>query len=104
MSALAIVDNPPRPRIYALLDDAAKAFGVTRAMLTGPCRTKISARARFAVMRVAGSEWGWSQSQIGRVLNRDHTTVLSGLRRAHDLTRLDPDFAASMAWIARRSA
>ena len=52
---------------------------------------------RFAVMQVA-REHGKSTSQIGRVLGGlDHSTVITGSRRALVFEAEDPDYARLMA-------
>lgn len=54
---------------------------VSLADLKGPCRERHLVRARWVFMRRAHSE-GISTTRIGRFLgNRDHTTVLHGLRQ-----------------------
>jgi chromosomal replication initiation ATPase DnaA len=50
-------------------------------------------RARFAVMWVARELFGFSTPVIGRSLgNRDHSTVLNGIKRAEELREDDDDF------------
>jgi hypothetical protein len=73
---------------------AADMVGVSVAELLGARRYREIAEARFAIMAVYSAA-GWSLPRIGRMLgDRDHTTVLNGLRRAERLLASDPYFAA----------
>lgn len=59
----------------------AREHGMTAADLIGPSRLRRVCIVRWRAMRVL-RDHGRSLSSIGRILNRDHTTVLHGLRRA----------------------
>jgi chromosomal replication initiator protein len=59
-----------------IVDIAAQEFGVTRTQILGRQRTKCVARARLCVMWVARKETDMSSPDIGRELDRDHSTVL----------------------------
>lgn len=83
-----------RTQIVALVDRAAELTCIPRGDIAGPSKCVDTCLARFAVILVA-RETGKSLSQIGRVLGgRDHTTILSAQRRAREIERHDPDFAA----------
>lgn len=72
---------------------AAKFAEITVAELTGQGRAQHVSRVRFAVMRTLRAR-GLSSPRIGALLgNRDHTTILSGLKRAEALYRSDVSFA-----------
>lgn len=63
--------RPPRD----VLEDACHTYGVSLAALTGPGRSAWLVRARTAAaLELRGM--GLSLHEIGRVLNRHHTTVL----------------------------
>lgn len=49
--------------------------------IVGPSRMRHICEARWAVMREMRNR-GLSLGRIGQLLNRDHTTVMHGLRRA----------------------
>lgn len=49
--------------------------------ITGPSRLRRHCEARWQVMRELAAR-GISTPAIGRILNRDHATVIHGLRRA----------------------
>lgn len=59
---------------------ACEIAGISVAEARGPSRLKDVSYKRFHVMAILRS-WGRSLPQIGRLLNRDHTTILHGLRR-----------------------
>ena len=48
--------------------------------IMGPGRSDRAVKARWLVMATLDAR-GWSQSQIGRVLGKHHTTVLNALRQ-----------------------
>ena len=73
----ALVRHMQRERILA---EEAQRIGVTAQTLKGPSRRDGIVRARWRVMYRLKSELGLSASRIGQILNRDHTTVLHGLR------------------------
>lgn len=73
------------------LDRAHNVTGYPAPVLRGPYRLPEICRARFAVM-AAMRKRGLSLEQIGRVLHRHHTTVLTGLRRADEIAACDPRF------------
>lgn len=60
--------------------EAAQRHGVEPAAVHGRNRHKRVCHARFEVMRRLRAD-GLSASEIGRALNRDHTTILDGLAR-----------------------
>jgi chromosomal replication initiation ATPase DnaA len=82
-------------RMARLIETAATTFNISVGSLTGAIRSGPMVRARFAVMWVARELFGFSTPVIGRALgNRDHSTVLAGLKRAEELRREDDDFRA----------
>jgi hypothetical protein len=64
-----------------VIERVAGEHGFTLGVLRSPSRSPRLVRARWAAMAAARSETDASLPQIGRILNRDHTTVLHGLRR-----------------------
>lgn len=72
------------------IERASAATGYKLADLRGPSRIPDLCRVRFAIMDAMRRK-GMTLPAIGRALHRDHTTILSGLRRAEYL-RAEPDF------------
>lgn len=83
-------------RIIAML--VAEAFDVLPSLLDGPSRSPTVTRARFAAWLLIRFYWHGhsraSTSELGRLFgDRDHSTVVHGLRRAAELLFTDEDFA-----------
>lgn len=70
----------PRERTMALLEEIAVSHYVTLDDVLGESKSKVILPARFHCYR-ALREQGMSLKKIGRIMGRDHTTVLKGLRR-----------------------
>lgn len=68
-------------------------FGVTYARLVSRRRTPQLVNARHVVALVA-MELGASSTEVGRALDRDHSTILSGRKRADARARVDSDYAS----------
>lgn len=73
---------PPLTRFTGrqIIAQVAKLHDLTPDIITGPSRLSDHCAARFQVMHELDAK-GMSASAIGRILNRDHSTVLHGLRR-----------------------
>jgi tryptophanase len=72
------------PEIAAVVGNVAGSFGLTLDQLRSRDRRPQLVRVRQAVMRALHEQAGLSSVQIGRLLDRDHTTVLHALRgRTH---------------------
>lgn len=101
---------PPRtipPTIYrpdgvrAILAVCAKHWEVGVPALMGPGRSHRLAHPRFAAMVLIQDLVGLSTTAIGRAIGRrDHTTILSGFRRAAWLLENDADWAQRYALAA----
>jgi chromosomal replication initiator protein len=75
-----------------MIERAAKAVGTPVDVLVGDNRARPLSHARWAVMLALWNA-GWSTMRIGRALgNRDHTTVMHGLKKARELREVDADF------------
>lgn len=68
------------PIMEQALAVAAERSGLTVAQITGGRKSSEIAKVRQCVM-YATQRAGLSLPQIGRALNRDHTTVLHGVRK-----------------------
>ena len=65
---------------HAIVREVADARGIVLPILLSPCRTGPLVDARAEAARRMRSELGYSLPRIGRLLQRDHTTVLYWLR------------------------
>lgn len=88
------------PSIARLVSVTAAEFDVTAPAILGPRRGPEFALARHVVMFLASTRTKHSLAVIGRCLNRDHTTVLHGIRRIAELVKADPAFAARLERVA----
>lgn len=68
-----------------VLTSAAEIFDVPKACLMGVGRTRHLAEPRFAFYAIVRTKLGASLPEIGHAVNRDHTSVMHGLKRAEDL-------------------
>jgi len=70
------------PAVRECVYDAATAFAVDYTDVLSRKRTKAIAYARIAACALLRERYSWSTVEIGKALGRDHTTVISNLRRA----------------------
>lgn len=86
-TAAAAASSTPVVWERRVLEAAAAAFEVTVEELLGRGRTRQLVAARAATAWVLHRE-GWSQVKIGRLLERDHTTIGNLLRHVEELDEL----------------
>lgn len=92
-------DRKRKVSLEEMLTIAAEAFGISPEEIRGRAQPQRIARARHAFVFVARTALAESFPRIGRVLGRDHTTVISSLRRAEALIVRDKIFMAGVAAI-----
>lgn len=74
--------DPVTSAAREIIQATAQAFGVTAADILGERRPVEIIAARFAAYHaVATAHPGWSFVRIGRVFGRDHTTILTAIRK-----------------------
>lgn len=86
-AAPVIVAKPMQPIIQAV----ASYFDLTAAELLSPRREQPVCRARQVAMFLVKEMTPRSMPQIGRILGRHHTTVLSAVRRVEALRKIDAE-------------
>ena len=72
-------EPPPKRQPFALrhlMAQVALRYGITLEQMVGPQRCRPFVMARQAFCEEAFASGKWSSTQIGDVLDRDHTTVL----------------------------
>jgi|SRR6056297_595955 len=75
------MDKTPNATVQHIIDRVCVEMNVSEAELRGRSRAKEIARARQLAMRRLYDEGPeWSMPRVGRVFDRDHTTVLHALR------------------------
>lgn len=78
--------------VVRLIAATSRMTGLPREHITGPARQRDLHKARAAICHVARKR-GRSLNQIGRSLNRDHSTILSACNAAPSFINEDPEFA-----------
>ena len=78
----------PRERVHSIVRDVAAEYEVAAKDIFGTTRLRPAAWARQEVFRRL-NDFGYSLSWIGRVFDRDHTTVLHGVRAARTRAEMD---------------
>lgn len=76
----------------AMIDYAVSRLGISREVFFRRSHIKRASTARYAVM-FAARQRGLRLEQIGRILQRHHTTVMNGLMMAERLLAEDEEFA-----------
>lgn len=75
--------TPSEHSVQQILKTVSEVFGVTIARLKSPKKDQETFRARVAAVHLLREHKGLSSSASGRVLGgRDHSSILSALRRA----------------------
>jgi chromosomal replication initiator protein len=78
-------------------DEIAQSFQVSRESIVGPSRSAIAVGARQAAIYLTREMTDLSLPQIGRIFGgRDHSTVLSSIRRFEARVNADPALGAQL--------
>lgn len=88
--------------IDAIIDASALAFGLSSLDLLGRSRCKSVAEARMVACFVARRCTRMSFPQIGKAINRDHTTVMSACARVERMRERDEWLRAALAVLLER--
>jgi len=88
----------------ATLRIVARHFGLTPAAVASGGRLQRLVLARRIVMHICVEVGGYTAARAGRLLGRDHTTVLCGLRDLAALLRRDATLADEVARLTRQCA
>lgn len=75
-----------------ILIKVGTVFGISTDVIVSHDRHRSIARARFGAMWVFRELGIYSYPEIGRILFRDHTTILHGFRKAETLRETDVEF------------
>ncbi len=87
-----IPEVPPqfnRPAMKTVVSAVASYYAVPEAQIYSECREKFPTRVRHIALYLASRLCGRSFAEIGRYANRDHTTVLHGVRKIERLLASD---------------
>lgn len=78
--AREILNMKERKSIAQIVHEVAESCGLTWEQIVRNARHRDVVQARQMAMYIAYRE-GFSTPQIGAVLNRDHTTILHGIKK-----------------------
>lgn len=81
-----------------IIHQCAEVFNVHPRDLLSHSRFEFLLGPRFALY-AALRQRGSTYSQIGRWLNRDHSTVIYGIRRSEWIAERNPDYAAKIDYL-----
>jgi len=70
------------PSLRNLIVAVCTVYGISRDELSSELRTRAYVRARKHLCYIARRDFGASLHQLGRILNRDHTTIIHYSRSA----------------------
>ena len=99
---LAFVGHARTVSLGMIVVSCSEEFGVPLLNLLSDERGQGVTLARHAAMALAHRLARRSLPVIGRAMNRDHTTVLHGVRRHEQRVAKDPVLAARMAALSAR--
>lgn len=85
-----------------IIRHAAALFGIGERAISGPGRTARLVEARHAVCYAAWKQ-GYATTEIGRALNRDHSTVCYGRDHAEQLATRRPYYAWMLKQLTERN-
>lgn len=73
--------SPMQQKSEAIIREVAMTYGVPPKLLISNHRGEDAVRARHIVMWRLRNQLGFSYPKIGRILSRDHTTVMHGVKK-----------------------
>ncbi len=71
--------------IHEIISVAASVTGVSQQDLKGPSRKRSIAYPRFVAMKAVREATGKSYPAIAEAFNRDHSTIITGVRKAAEV-------------------
>lgn len=76
-----ILIGTPREKLHKMMEIVAEKYGATFGEIIGTTRAKYVVNARRAIVMIL-HESGMSANAIGRLMHRDHTTILHAIKCA----------------------
>lgn len=77
----------------------AEVFGIPPTMLVSPSRLSALMPARFALYAACYETTGAGYQGVGFFVQRNHTTVMYGVEKAHEYAKDDPEYWAAYTHI-----
>lgn len=82
--------------IREVINKAGQLYGVSSDDILGKSRAAELIKPRFAVYYLLNKRLGLSHVEIGKIMQRDHTSVMAGIKRAEELIGSEPLFAMAL--------
>ena len=86
--------RPPRHPVRLIIAVVAAIFNLPLRTMYSKRRDPRAAKIRFAAYYLAHLHTEYSYPQIGRVFNKDHTTIMHGVKRCKELIEDNSKYAA----------
>lgn len=80
-------------RVIDIIKAASLVFNISEKSIVSTARSEYHVNPRWAVMYIAHHIYGHSLTAIGRVMNKDHSTVHHALKRSHIKMKDDHAFS-----------
>lgn len=84
----AFTHNDMRLSPNKVLKDLADVFKVSQKDIAGRCRLDSFIRPRHLMAKLLYDS-GYSSTEVGRLMDRDHGNVLNSIKRANDMIAVD---------------
>ena len=78
--------------VHSLIDKTVKKYKVKRRDLQGRCRNRQVVEYRMMLYTIMRNDLGYSLKRIGRLFNRDHSSVIHLLNQHAEVMSVDPDY------------
>ncbi len=83
-------------------DLVAKAYGLTSVELTGKSRRKAVTKPRNLALYLCRRHTEASFASLGRLFNRDHSTVIYGVEQVERALKMDPKLTQELGFLEQR--
>ncbi len=84
-----------------VIESVCKYYKISRRALLGEARSRIIARPRQILMYLLRTELGLALEEVGRIVNRDHSTVIHAVERITELASESVQIREDMLGIKR---
>lgn len=84
-----------------VLGDLSAIFKVTKKNITGRCRLEAYVRPRHFMAKLLYDS-GYSSTEVGKLMGRDHGNVLNSVKRANDMIETDRRIQPSLVLLRKK--
>jgi chromosomal replication initiator protein len=95
------INNLPKEKVTPekVLESVSSHFSVTKKVLMSASRARTIARPRQILMYILRTELGLSLDEVGRIIGRDHSTVMHAVDTISNLASVDPKIREDISGI-----